>query len=55
MGLVGWPISILSIGGALLGRHLDIWWHTGIRMTLMLLTAGVLIGSSIAWRAMQKK
>jgi predicted F0F1-ATPase subunit len=50
LGMVGWPIAIASAGGALLGHYLDIHLGTGVRFTLMLLTAGALIGSYTAWR-----
>jgi predicted F0F1-ATPase subunit len=51
LGMVGWPIALACVGGALLGRRLDERFGTGIRFTLMLLTLGVIIGSYTAWRA----
>lgn len=50
LGMVGWPIALASAGGAILGRYLDIHFATGVRFTLMLVTAGALIGSYTAWR-----
>jgi ATP synthase protein I len=50
LGSVGWPIAILSVGGALLGHWIDERWNTGVRWALVLLTAGVTAGSWIAWR-----
>ncbi|MCA9028750.1 MAG: hypothetical protein KDA86_26340 [Planctomycetaceae bacterium] len=55
LGMVGWPIVFGSVGGALLGRYLDLKWNSGIRLTLMLLTAGVLLGSFVAWKAVTQK
>lgn len=52
LGMVGWPIVLLTVGGALLGRILDGRWGSGIRFTLMLLTLGALIGSVVAWHAL---
>lgn len=53
LGSVGWPIVLLTAGGALLGHWLDGRWNTGIRMTLMLMFAGVLLGSAAAWHLVQ--
>ena len=53
LGMVGWPIALASVGGALAGRYLDERFETGVRFTLMLLTAGVIIGSFTAWRALR--
>ncbi len=51
VGMVGWPIALGAVGGALSGRHLDKSLQTGIRFTLMLLTLGVLLGSAAAWKS----
>ncbi|MBD3672322.1 MAG: AtpZ/AtpI family protein [Planctomycetaceae bacterium] len=53
LGGVGWPIVLLSVGGAVLGRWLDRIWETNLRMTLTLMFAGVLIGSLSAWHLIQ--
>jgi len=50
IGSVGWPIVLLATGGALLGRYADGRWDTGVRFTLMLLTAGTALGTWIAFR-----
>jgi ATP synthase protein I len=55
LGMVGWPIALGSVGGALLGRYLDQQFESGIRYTLMLMTAGVLAGSFAAWKAVTQK
>lgn len=53
LGMVGWPIALASVGGAVLGRYLDAHFQTGVRFTLMLLTAGAIVGSYTAWRALK--
>jgi ATP synthase protein I len=53
LGMVGWPIALASVGGALGGRYLDDRFGTGVQFTLMLLTAGAIIGSYTAWRALK--
>ena len=50
LGAVGWPIALLSVGGALLGHWIDERWNTGVRWALVLLTLGVTAGCWIAWR-----
>ena len=49
LGAVGWPIVLLTAGGAILGHWLDTRWDTGVRLTLMLVTLGAVIGSAAAW------
>lgn len=53
LGMVGWPIALASVGGALAGRMLDQRYRTGVQFTLMLLTAGAMLGSYIAWRSLK--
>ncbi len=53
LGMVGWPIALASAGGALLGRYLDNRFDAGVRFTLMLLTAGALLGSYVAWTVLK--
>ena len=53
LGMVGWPIALATVGGAFLGRYLDERFETGVRFTLVLLTAGAMIGSYTAWRALE--
>lgn len=55
IGSVGWPIVLLSTGGALLGRQLDVRWGSGIRTTLVLLTLGTMLGSLMAFRSVWKE
>ena len=55
LGMVGWPIAIASVGGALVGRYLDNRFDTGVKFTLMLLTAGTMAGCYTAWRALKGK
>lgn len=54
IGSVGWPIVLLSTGGALLGQYLDRRLHTGIRLTLTLVTVGAALGSAIAYRSLRE-
>jgi len=53
LGSVGWPIVLATAGGAMLGHWLDDRWGTGVRWTLVLLTLGVIVGSLIAYRALE--
>jgi ATP synthase protein I len=55
LGMVGWPIALLSVGGAFLGRSLDGHFNTGVRFTLILITAGAAIGSYTAWRVLEDR
>lgn len=55
LGMVGWPIAIGSVGGALLGRYLDSNFQGGVRYTLMLMMAGVLLGCFTAWKTVTQK
>ena len=48
--MVGWPIVLFSVGAVFLGHYLDERWNTGVRFTLMLLTAGTTVGSLVAWK-----
>ncbi len=53
LGMVGWPIALTTVGGALAGRYLDARFGTGVQFTLMLLTAGAAVGSYTAWHALR--
>lgn len=53
LGGIGWPIVLLTVGGAFLGHWLDVRWDTGIQMTLLLLFVGVMLGSAAAWHLVQ--
>lgn len=53
LGTVGWSIALPAAAGAWLGHRLDLRFDTGVRFTLMLLTAGVMIGSVVAWRVVR--
>jgi len=55
LGMVGWPIALGAVGGVLFGRSVDTRFDTGARYTLMLLTAGVLAGSFMAWKTVTQK
>ena len=52
LGMVGWPIAILTVGGAWLGHYIDARFNTGIQFTLLLLTIGAVVSSLVAWKAL---
>jgi ATP synthase protein I len=54
LGTVGWSIAVPAVAGAWLGHRLDLRWESGVRFTLMLLVAGVILGSVIAWRVVRE-
>lgn len=54
LGTVGWSIALPAAAGAWLGRQLDLRLESGVRFTLMLLVAGVLLGSAIAARVVRE-
>lgn len=54
LGTVGWAIALPSAAGAWLGHYLDLREDSGVRFTLMLLVAGVMLGSLIAWRVVRE-
>jgi predicted F0F1-ATPase subunit len=53
IGTVGWSIALPAAGGAWLGHRVDLRLDTGVRFTLMLMVAGVMIGSAVAWRVVR--
>jgi ATP synthase protein I len=53
LGTVGWSIALPAALGAWLGHRLDARLDMGVRFTLMLLTAGVMLGSAVAWRVIR--
>jgi ATP synthase protein I len=52
IGSVGWPIVLLTAGGALLGSYLDQHLQTSPRWALCLLFAGLVSGIILAYRAL---
>ncbi|MCA9504867.1 MAG: AtpZ/AtpI family protein [Myxococcales bacterium] len=54
LGTVGWSIVLPTVAGVWLGRRLDLRFETGVRFTLMLVVAGALLGSVVAWRAVRE-
>ena len=52
LGTVGWAIALPAVGGALLGHDLDVRLGTGVRLTLILLAGGVVVGAVLAWHAL---
>jgi ATP synthase protein I len=55
LGTVGWSIALPAVAGAWLGHRLDLQFESGVRFTLMLLVAGVVLGSVIAWRVVREQ
>jgi ATP synthase protein I len=54
LGTVGWSIALPAVAGAWLGHRLDLRFGSGVRFTLMLLVAGVMLGSGVAWRVVRE-
>jgi len=54
LGTVGWAIALPAAAGALVGHVLDARFGSGVHLTLGLLTAGVMLGSAIAWRVLRE-
>lgn len=53
LGMVGWPIALASVGGAMAGHFLDVRFDTGVHFTLVLLMLGTLLGNLAAWQALK--
>lgn len=53
LGAIGWPIVLLSSGGAMLGHWLDLHVESGKSLTVALLVAGALAGSAVAWQVVR--
>ena len=54
LGTVGWSIALPAAAGAWLGHRIDLRAGSGVRFTLMLLVAGVMLGSVVAWRVVRE-
>jgi hypothetical protein len=52
VGSVGWPIALLTTGGALIGHFVDSRFGQGNAATLACVAAGALVGSTIAFRTL---
>lgn len=55
LGTVGWSIALPAVAGAWLGHRLDLKFESGVHFTLMLLMAGVTLGSVVAWRVVREQ
>ena len=55
LGTVGWSIVLPAVAGVWIGHRIDLRWDSGVRFTLMLLVAGVMLGSIIAWRVVREQ
>ena len=54
LGTVGWSIALPAAFGAWLGHRLDLRFDSGVRFTLMILVAAVMLGSVVAWRVVRE-
>ncbi len=43
----------MMVAGAWFGRWLDGQWDTGVRLTLILVFVGAILGGSVAWSIIQ--
>ena len=50
LGAVGWPIALLTVGGALLGHWLHERYQLGLVWSVILMVGGAVIGCWTAWR-----
>ena len=55
IGALGWTITLPTLIGIFVGRWLDRSFNAGIFWTLALLTAGLAIGCSFAWKRMHSE
>lgn len=55
IGSVGWPIVVLTAGGAFLGHELDHRFHTHVLLAGLGVGLGAVVGSYLAWHAVQKE
>jgi ATP synthase protein I len=53
IGSAGWPIVLLAVGGAVLGRYLDSLLGTGVRLSVGFLVLGTALGSFAAFRTLR--
>ncbi len=50
VGVLGWIVVVPTLGGAFLGRWIDVRLGTGIFVTAPLLLAGLALGLWSAWK-----
>ena len=50
VGSVGWMVALPMVGGAFLGRWLDLQLGTNLSFTLGLLLLGLAVGAYTVWR-----
>lgn len=48
-GLIGWSVALPALAGVALGAWIDRTWPSPYSWTLMLLLAGIILGSLNAW------
>jgi ATP synthase protein I len=54
-GLIGWSVALPTVAGGLIGLWIDLTWESGYSWTLMLIIAGLAIGSLNAWFWIKKE
>jgi ATP synthase protein I len=54
LGTIGWSVALPAAAGAWLGHRLDERFASGVRFTLILLFAGVVLGGAVAWRIVRE-
>jgi len=55
IGVLGWTIVLPTLLGIFAGRWLDRHFNMGIFWTLGLLTAGLALGCTLAWKRMHSE
>ena len=54
IGVLGWTVVAPTLLGIFVGRALDRHFKAGVFWTLGLLTAGLVLGCSLAWHRVQR-
>jgi ATP synthase protein I len=55
IGALGWTIVVPALAGIFAGRWLDRRFESGIFWTLSLLTAGLTLGCTLAWKRIKSE
>lgn len=55
IGALGWTIVTPALAGVFAGRWLDKRFASGVFWTLGLLTAGLAVGCTLAWKRMRRE
>lgn len=54
-GMIGWSVAVPTVAGIFLGIYLDRRLPLGFSWTLTLLVLGVIAGSALAWRWVERE